>query len=330
MTLEETVKNLNALGIAYKVLESGTDGAALAMPEYGRILGLWSVWRGENAFHINPEFFRSLGTGAKQTEWVNPGGDRMWLYPEDEFFRAGEIPPDLDPGTYSGSSDKGLYVMENRGDVWAGKTGARIVFRIQRRFRVYTEKELVALWGMTYLRQAGYDEETVLEIQDSPIEAGAWNAVQLSPGGRAHMQLDTPLGAKPAAGGFVVKDGCAVIPAGGTQGERVWLKASQVKPRAAYVLESAETGRAQLVLKEFEKGLQTGYARESDAEGAPQYSGAAGFRWAGRHSQECELGFRSPAAVGSRKKKKTVWKHSTWAFSGRIEEVAELLRRVTA
>ncbi len=329
MTLEETVRNLNSLGITYKVLESGTDGAVLALPEYGRILGLWPFWRAENAFWINPEFFRSLSMGVKETAWVNPGGDRMWLYPEAEFFGAEgtEVPHALDPGNFNAVMDaKGAYGMENRGDVWAGRSGARIGFRIIRRIRVYEEKELVRLWGKTYLRQAGYDEETSFEILDSPAAAGVWNTVELPSGGHAHLSLDTPLGGKAPAGGFDVRDGCAVVPCSGDGAARVWLGASAVKMRGAYVLDNAETGRSTLVLKEFEKAPADRYASEP----SPDAGGAAGVSWGGRRSPSCGLSFRSPAAGGPGGRRKAAWKHSLWAFSGRMEEVREFLRRVTA
>ena len=332
MTLEEAVKNLNALGISYKVLETGTDGAALMLPEYGRILGLWPVWRGENAFWINPEFFRSLSIGAKQTEWVNPGGDRMWLYPEEEFFRVNAGLPDesyavphaLDPGRFTGSVDKIGYVMENRGDLWASGAGARIGFRIVRRIRTYGEKELVKLWGTTYLRQAGYDEETSFEIEDSPVPVGVWNALYLAVGGSAHFPLDTPLGMKPIGVDCEVHDGCAVVPCLGNRSVRFSLEAPRIKARGAWFAVNAETGRSTLVLKEFGKA-----ERRPGAELPAAEDGGTGIRCRGRHSPDCELHFHSPAAAPGRKRK-AVWKHSVWAFSGRVEEVREFLRRVTA
>ncbi len=328
MTLEETVRNLKSLGIDYKVLETGTDGAALVLPEYGRVLGLWPVWRGENAFWVNPEFFRFLAIGAKETEWMNPGGDRMWLYPEAEFFESGTglsggtsgVPRALDPGKFAEITDKGVYGMENRGDLWACRSGVRIAFRIARRIRVYSEKELARLWGQTYMRQAGYDEETSLEIIDSPIAAGLWNAAYLAAGGRAYLPLDKPIGEKPSSGGFEVREGCAVIACSGDAAARVWLDASEVKFRGAYVIDNGETGRSTLVLKEFEKAPVDRYAG----------GGTAGFSCAGRHSPSCQIEFHSPSAGGPGGKKKTVWRHSFWAFSGRIEEVREFLRRVTA
>jgi hypothetical protein len=340
VSLEDTVRNLNALGIQYKVLETGTDGAALLLPEYGRVLGLWPYWRGDNALWINPDFFRSLQIGAKQTEWVNPGGDRMWLCPESEFFipdaehpsETFTVPHSLDPGAYTAVDEKGFSSMENQGDLWAYRAGARISFRILRRIRVYGEKELAALWGTTYLRQAGYDEETVLEVKDSPVAVGLWNATCLKVGGQARLPLqrywaDTGLTGLPA-GMVELADGCAVIPCRGDKLIRAWLDAVETKSRGAYFLENRETGRATFVLKEFEKAPPGQYTREPVQRGV--LGGVLGFACAGFHAPSCELGFRSPAAGGPTGKKKLSWKSSLWAFSGRTDEVLSFLRRLTA
>jgi hypothetical protein len=339
VSLEELVTRLNALGIGYKVLETGTDGAILVLPEYGRVLGLWPHWRGENALWVNPEFFRSLQIGAKQTEWVNPGGDRMWLCPESEFFiadpaRPGEsfsVPHPIDPGSYTASFEKTGVLLENRGNAWAFRAAARIGFRIQRRIRVYEEKELAELWGATYFRQAGFDERATLEVRDCPIAVGLWNGVSLASGGRSFLALrdrgaSSVLGGPPP-GTDESAGGCAVIDVGGDKPVRAWLDASEAGTRAAYVHENRETGRAVMVLKEFEKAGAGQYAHELERDGAIG-SPSAGVLCAGFHAPSCELSFRSPAAGGPARKKKTAWKCSLWAFSGRSDEIRAFLRRV--
>ncbi len=341
MSLEEIVSRLNALGIGYKVLETGTDGAALVLPEYGRVLGLWPNWRGENALWVNPEFFRSLEVGAKQTEWVNPGGDRMWLCPESEFFipdpaRPAEtfsVPHSIDPGSYTSSFEKGGTSLENRGDAWAFRAETRIGFKITRRIRVYGEQELAGLWGATYFRQAGYDEETILEVRDCPIAVGLWNGVSVRSGGQATVPLQSfrTSAVLPGLPPELMEpsDGCAVIRARGDKAIRAWFDASEVKTRAAYVHENPETGRATLLLKEFEKAGAGQYAHELEREGAIG-SAAAGLLCVGLHAPSCELVFRSPAAGGPTRKKKTAWKCSLWAFSGRTEEIRAFLHRIVS
>ncbi len=339
MSLEEIIRLLNTLGVAYSVLESGTDGAALVLPEYGRVLGLWPYWRGENALWVNPEFFRCLQAGSKQEEWLNPGGDRMWICPESEFFMedAGrpadtyKVPRALDPGTYARAPDKSAYCMVNRGDAWAFHSGERIGFRIQRRIRVYPEKELAALWGTTYLRQAGYDEEAVLEVVDCPLAVGLWNVLPVPTGGMARIPLqgrwtDAALAGLPAQGA-VVDEGSAVVECGAGSTARIWLGPADVKRRAAYIVEQRDTGRSALLVKEFDKNPSARYASEAGDPASPL---AVGVSCAGPHAAHCELGFRSPAAGRPAGARRIVWKSSLWAFSGRNEEIAALARRLTA
>ncbi|HUJ77202.1 MAG TPA: hypothetical protein VL359_20220, partial [bacterium] len=191
MGLEETLVSLNTTGITYAVLESGADGAVLVLPEYGRVLGVWSHWRGENALWANPDFLGLLRIGAKADEWLNPGGDRMWLGPEEEFFPLDSgVPPVLDPGRFEGGAEKAGYRMENRGETRAWKTGARVTFKVTRTMRPLEEEKLAAMWGTTWLRQAGYQEEAALEVQsDSPVATWLWNITQV----RAGAEILVPL-----------------------------------------------------------------------------------------------------------------------------------------
>jgi hypothetical protein len=338
MSLEETVKSLTSLGVAFKALQTGTDGAALVLPEYGRVLGLWPYWRGENAFWVNPRFFQTLQIGAKQTEWVNPGGDRMYLCPESEFFIPDEahpaetyaIPQALDPGSFAASFDKESFELENHGDLWAHRSQTRIGFRLARRIRMFSAKELEVMWGTTYLRQAGYEEETALELKDCPFPVGVWAAICLDTGGRAVLPLQK-YWAEYGLSGFPTRllelsGGCAVIRVGGTDTIALWLDALESKTRAAYIRENGETGRASMVLKEFQKAEPADYVKETVQRGV--LGGVVGFSCPGSHSPYCELGVRSPAAAGSGGKRKLSWKSSLWAFSGRIEEIGELARKL--
>jgi len=172
---------MNRLGIRYTVLESGVEGAVLILPEYGRVLGVWPHWRGENALWVNPDFLRMLEIGAKDDVWLNPGGDRFWLGPEEEFFPLDTVPPSLDPGKYNGAEEKGQFSMENKGQVHAWKSGMMVGFRIQRRIRSLSDEEISDMLGTRWLRQAGYAEETILEIsRDAPPGVWLWNLTQVS------------------------------------------------------------------------------------------------------------------------------------------------------
>jgi hypothetical protein len=183
VALEELVVSMNRLGVRYSVMESGTDGAVLVLPEYGRVLGVWPHWRGENALWVNPGFLRVLEIGAKDDGWLNPGGDRIWLGPREEFFPQDAVPPSLDPGHYEGVSEKCWFTMENRGEVHAWRSGKMLGFRIQRRIRSLDEQEISDMWGTRWLRQAGYSEETTLEVsREVPPRVWLWNITHV-PGG---------------------------------------------------------------------------------------------------------------------------------------------------
>jgi hypothetical protein len=162
------------------VLESGAEGAILVLPEYGRVIGTWPHWRGENALWVNPDFTRMLMIGAKDDGWLNPGGDHIWLGPQEEFLPNDTVSPCVDPGKYEGVADKGIYSMENRGQVHAWKSGMMVGFRIQRRIRSLPEQEISDLWRTRWLRQAGYVEETTLEVsKEVPPDVWLWNLTQV-------------------------------------------------------------------------------------------------------------------------------------------------------
>ncbi|HVP19001.1 MAG TPA: hypothetical protein VMU36_08385 [Spirochaetia bacterium] len=199
MSLEDLVVSMNRLGIGYTVLESGAEGAVLVLPEYGRVLGVWPHWRGENALWVNPEFLRLLEIGAKDDGWSNPGGDRIWLGPREEFFPAEAVPPSVDPGKYEGASEKGIFSMENRGDVRAWKSDMILGFHVLRRIRPLGEEEISELWGTRWLRQAGYTEETTLEVsREIPPSVWLWNLTQIR--GRGELLRGK---ASPAGGTFI-------------------------------------------------------------------------------------------------------------------------------
>ncbi len=213
---------------------------------------------------------------------------------------------------------------------WERCAQVRIGFRITRRIRLHGAKELEERWGTTYLRQAGYEEETSLELKDCPFPAALWRAVHLEAGGRAVVPLQK-YWAEYGLSGFPTRllelsGGCAVIHSGGAEEIALWLDALESKTRATYVKENRETGRAVMVLTEIEKGEPASYAKETTQRGV--LGGVLGFLSPGSHAPWCELGARSPGACGERGKRKLVFRSALWAFSGRMEEIGELSRKL--
>src|SRR5258707_13941101 len=134
MRLTEITARLTTFGLAHAVLPTGTDGALLLLPDYGRVLGLWAGARAESALWINPDFFERLAIGAKDDRWTNPGGERMWLAPREEFMpEDGEVPASMDPGRFTGRPERTGYLMENRGEARGWASASTVRFNMARR-----------------------------------------------------------------------------------------------------------------------------------------------------------------------------------------------------
>jgi hypothetical protein len=330
MGLGEIAATLGTLGIEYRVLESSDDGAVLVLPEYGRVLGLWPHRSGENALWVNPDFLRLLQIGAKDDRWMNPGGDRMWLAPRDEFF-SGEtegfmdslvVPSALDPGRYAGVSERGGYCMESRGEILASRSCVRMGFRIVRRLRPIEGSRLAERWGAPWLRQAGYEEEAILEVSgDCPVSAGLWNVTQVRGEGEAWVPLrkywgDTALADLPP-GSVGLASGCAVMHFHGGDAFRISFSAEEADARVL-CFQERDAGRAQLLVKEFERTT------------AAAYDGPLVECSRGREGGAGEFACFSPAAGGSSGERRIQWRSSLCAFSGRSEEVKAFLRNIVS
>jgi hypothetical protein len=287
MTLEQIDAGLTTLGIAHSVLPSGTDGAVLLLPEYGRVLGVWPHWRAVNALWVNPVFLDFLRVGVKDDRWVDPGGDRIWLGPAAEFVPDRDaVSASLDPGQYAGSATRAGFVMENRGETRAWRTGMRVRFRLTRTVRVLDETALAARWGKTWLRRAGYEEETALELDgDRPQDV------------RLLSLVDVPLDAE----GHAPAGGDGRLGMGGA------LDGAHPAPARSPVLalQRGEQGRDLLVARGFDDGAAPGEASVTIAR---------------RHGAEVrEIACTSGPAPGGRHK--LLWRTRLCAFSGRAEEV---------
>ena len=251
MGLEELVVSMNRLGIHYTVLESGADGAILILPEYGRILGVWPHWRGENALWVNPDFLRLLEIGSKRT-----GGDPGWrphvAGAPGEASPSTRRPRPWTPASMRGFPTKSGFTMENKGEVHAWKSGMLLGFRIQRKIRSLEEQEMSDMWGTKRrLRQAGYSEETTLEVsRQVPPSVWLWNLTSV------------PRGAEVIAG----KGPCAEP------------GLSPLLPDRILCVEERDDGRGQLLVKSFEAQATGPQPRPPDERpGANTFRGRARF-----------------------------------------------------
>ncbi len=198
MRLERIRQALTTFGLAHEVMRSGVDGALLMLPECGRVLGLWTGPRAESALRINPGFLSKMAIGAKDDVWTEPGGERVWLAPPEEYFAGGEeVPASIDPGRFAGRQDRLAYAMENRGEAYAWSTGAAVRFRVVRRILPVDDAWLEQRWGPTWLRRAGYVEECTLSCdRRSPPGTRLASFAQLAADARLAKPGEGPAGAE--------------------------------------------------------------------------------------------------------------------------------------
>jgi hypothetical protein len=313
VNLRETVDALATLGFDHAVLPSGSEGAVLVSPDCGRLLGLWPNGRAENALWTDPGFFEALRGAARREEWMNPGGDRVWLGPDEEFLDPGTgSPPSVDPGRYVRLGDRDGCRMENRGDAWARRSGARVAFRIERRFAAFDVKELAAVWGVPHLRQAGCAETTVLEVASDAPRMWLRGIAQVPPGGETWIPLarrwaETPLAAEPI-GSFAVEAGCAVVHPGEPR-RTLAFGGTDARSRILHLADLG-AGRSLLLVKECEE--------EEPADLACTTGGGGVCT---------ELSLDSPAVGGATSRQRLVWRQALYAALGRTVEIRTLLRR---
>jgi hypothetical protein len=194
MRLPDVTGRLTTFGLGHVVLPSGTDGAVLLLPDYGRVLGLWAGLRAESALWINPDFLERLAIGSKDDGWTNPGGERMWLAPGREFVpEDGDVPASLDPGHFTGKPDHASYLMENRGEVRAWEAGSTVRFSMSRRVQALPDSAIEELWGKTWLRRAGCVEETRLSVSGPcPPQARLASYTQVPATASGHASIRAP------------------------------------------------------------------------------------------------------------------------------------------
>lgn len=316
MNLHDTTDTLATLGFDHAVLPSGSEGAVLVSPDCGRLLGLWPNGRAENALWTDPGFFDSLRGAARREEWVNPGGDRVWLGPDEDFLDpASGAPPSVDPGRYARIGDRDGFRMENRGDAWAARSHVRVIFRIERRFTAWDASEIAAALGFQHLRRAGCRETTVLEVAAGSPLVRLRGIVQVPSGGETWIPLarrwaDTPLATEPI-GSFALDAGCAVVHAGGPR-RTLAFGGSDVRWGFLH-LADAGAGRSVLLVKRCEEAPPAGLACTVGGDGP-----------------STELCLDSQSVGGLTGRQRIEWHQSLYAAIGRTVELRAIVRRIAS
>ena len=211
----------------------------------------------------------------------------MWLGPREEFFPPETVPHrPWTPGKYAGIPDKSVFTMENKGEVHAWKSGMLLGFRIQRRMRSLEEQEMSDTWGTRWLRQAGYVEETTLEVsRQIPASVWLWNLTQVP--------------------------GSAEIARGQGAGDR--SAGAEPLTRKIICVDEHDDGRSQLLVKAFEV---PGEGQDGPGAGEPQHRKPSAPESPGTGVISCVS-----CSADARERRRVVLRTSLCAFSGRTAEI---------
>jgi hypothetical protein len=178
--LEAVVKCLDNQKIKYNLLQQGKS-AILIIPQYGRVLGLWSYIENDNHFWLNQKFLE----GCHDPNWINPGGHRIWLAPEREFFISDlkipfetyQVPKSIDPGDYKCAYDNLSLKLSNKGTLRSFAKKNNCDFNLTRTVSLLNDDKLQKFSLVRQIQIAGYEDNIELKTQDCP--AGVWSLIQV-------------------------------------------------------------------------------------------------------------------------------------------------------
>ena len=336
------IDNLTRAGHPPAILNAAEDAQILALPEYGRVLGLYAGESQENFFWTNPalvsaesaaEFFRRDG-------WLNPGGDRTWLAPEIELFigdlaRPGEtygVPAALDSGQWRREDGAHSLRLRNESAVHLKHSDRTIHFTVAKDVRPAANPLRGMKLGLSY---AGYEQTTTLELAVDrngnvpPAQLGVWNLLQLPKPGRMIVPTyrravpQTVFGDVPSADLELADHAFIWSMADTGKNAKISVKADVLTGRAGYLCRSQADGDLwSLVVRNFtvnpsgnyvdalwNNPADTGYAFQACAvnEGTETFN---------------ELEYHAPAAETADGRNRACDRSQVWAFRGHFEEIS--------
>ena len=196
-TLAAVTTMLHNNGYQFEVVSSG-NGALLLLPKFGRVLGLWSDTQADCHFWINPQLLMSSATDfcKDDARWANPGGHRIWLAPEREFFihdlshpfETYQVPSAIDPGNYKCTYDSLSVQLYNSGRLRAFVSQTDCDFKIMRTISLLPGSEIFKLTKKTQIQAVGYRESIDLAV-DNGCPAGIWSLIQVPLRGTISMPV---------------------------------------------------------------------------------------------------------------------------------------------
>lgn len=336
MTLpfDEAKSRLEAAGL--ETITFGHEGnTILALPSYGRVLGLWTDRQQPGFFWINEDFLADPGHAGDG--WANPGGDRIWLGPERELFISDQadpgnsyvVPRSADPGRYRCALESATLVMDNEGMVRGFRSGVEVGFCWSRSIRALDPEATGAFPGLS---SAGYEEMTFLHVaQPSAMPVCLWNLIQVPLGGQVLVPVpgDAPVTFFGSPGPAVQREkGLIRVDYSKSLAEpfKIGLRASDIRGTMLYLRPDGEG--SELLVRTFDLGQDHQYIdvpwehREGPGYALELFCGGSAFGFG-------ELEFHSPAAGGPAGPDRCHVGSRIHAFRGPEAAIMELVETMT-
>lgn len=336
--------NLRQAGKAPVIFASPDGSRLLVLPEFGRVIGLYTEDSDENFFWTNPALASAESATAyfRGDGWRNPGGDRTWLSPEIELFisdlaQPGQtyaVPVALDQGRWRGEGGMHGLQFRNESVVRLKRSGRDVPFAITKQVCMAANPLRALNLDLSY---AGYEQTTILEVEPDrdaslSVPLGIWNLLQLPKPGR--MIVPTYRRAVPqTVFGEVtpcdlsVTDHALVwsVPDMGGNA-KISLKADILTGRAGYLWTSCkDDDRWNLVVRNFTVNLSGDYV---DALwDNPTDTGYAFQACAVNEGDETfnELEYHAPAVSTAPGQNRACDQSQLWAFRGELSNIATVM-----
>lgn len=335
------IDNLKQAGKAPAVLDAPDGCRLLILPEYGRVLGLYTADSDENFFWTNPALATAESATAyfRRDGWCNPGGDRTWLAPEIELFIADlagpeqvyAVPIGLDPGQWQGTDGEHGLRLRNESVVQLKRSGraARFIMTKDYRHAANPLRDLAS--DLSY---AGYEQTTILELEADqcgtlPLRLGIWNLIQLPKLGRMIVPTycrpvpQTVFGEVPPADLTLAEHALVWNMADAGGNAKLSLKADVLTGRAGYLYcSSADADLWNLVVRNFAVNPSGDYVDalwDDPAEAGYAFQACAVNDGTERFN---ELEYHAPAAATVPGQNRACDQSQIWAFRGAFANIA--------
>lgn len=266
---EYVVNKLKKGNVRFDISHNGEDSAAIILPDYNRILGVWPDTNKPCPFWINGKFLES--PNDKSVVWLNPGGHRMWIAPEREFFISDlnapfdtyKVPRQIDPGQHEYEHENNIYSFFSRIDLYAYNSKVKVPLSYKRNISFFGNKEISKVINLNCndFKCVAYQDDIILKTE-TDFKAGIWLLIQVPLDGQIYLPLNENGSYKEffgnSEGHIQIEDSVLNIKLNPIKDDfKIGLIASSIKDRIAYIRQFEN--KTILVLKIFDKGNDAEY-----------------------------------------------------------------------